>query len=86
MGMMLGNQTPDQIAKRLKIDMSEEHKNILMESWQQKADDIAEDKWHCFDIPFMMVCGCKATAEKMRDLFTTYDLSKGELFQISWTR
>ena len=86
MGIMLGNQTPDQIARRLKIELSEEHKTQLLESWQQKAEDIADDKWHCFDIPFMMVCGCKETAEKFRDLFLTYDLSKGELFQISWQR
>ena len=84
MGIMLGNQSPYQIARRLKIELTEEHKKQLMDAWQQKADDIAKDKWHCFDIPFMMVCGSKETAEKFRDLFLTYDLSKGELFQISW--
>ena len=84
MGIMLGNQTPDQIARRLKIELSEEHKTQLMESWQQKAEEIAPDKWHCFDIPFMMVCGNKATAERFRDLFMEYDLGKGEFFQISW--
>ena len=86
MGIMLGNQSPMQIAQRLRITLSEEHKKMLMDSWQQKAEDIADDKWHCFDIPFMMVCGSKATAERLRDLFMEYDLSKGELFQISWKR
>ncbi len=84
MGIMLGNQTPDQIARRLKIELTEEHKKQLLDAWQQKAEDIAKDKWHCFDIPFMMVCGNKATAERFRDLFMEYDLSKGEFFQISW--
>lgn len=84
MGIMLGNQTPDQIARRLKIELSEEHKKELTESWQQRAENIEMDKWHCFDIPFMMVCGSRETAEKFRDLFLTYDLSKGELFQIGW--
>ena len=86
MGIMLGNQTPDQIARRLKIELTEEHKKQLLDAWQQKAEDIAKDKWHCFDIPFMMVCGNKATAERFRDLFMEYDLSKGEMFQISWQK
>ena len=84
MGIMLGNQTPDQIARRLKIELSEEHRAELLETWQQKAENIAVDKWHCFDIPFMMVCGSKEVAEKLRDMFLTYDLSKGERFQIAW--
>lgn len=86
MGIMLGNLSPEQIERRLKIKLTDAHKQELMDAWQQKAEDIADDKWHCFDIPFMLVCGNKATAERFRDLFMTYDLSKAELFQISWTR
>lgn len=86
MGIMLGNQTPEQIEARLHITLSDEHKNELKESWQQKAEDIANGKWHCFDIPFMLVCGDMETAKKWRDVFMSYDLSKAELFQISWQR
>jgi len=84
--IMLGNQTPEQIEKRLSITLSEEHKRQLMETWQQKAEDIASGMWHCFDIPFMMVCGDSETAAKWRDVFLSYDLSKAERFQISWER
>ena len=86
MGIMLGNQTPEQIANRLHISLSEADTTMLYETWQQKAEDIAQGMWHCFDIPFMMVCGDKPTAEKMRDMFMGYDLGKAEAFQISWTR
>lgn len=86
MNIMLGNQTPEQIEKRLRITLSEADKEELRSTWQQKAEDIADGKWHCFDIPFMMVCGDKETATKWRDIFMNYDLSKGELFQISWER
>lgn len=86
MGIMLGNQTVEQIEKRLGITLSQEHKQALFESWQQKAEDIADEKWHCFDLPFVMVCGSKKTAEKFRDIFTQYDLSKAELFGIAWER
>lgn len=86
MMIMLGNQTPDQIEKRLHIVMTEEHKKKLHDTWQQKAENIEKGKWHCFDIPFMFMCGDKDTAVHWRDTFMTYDLSHAELFRISWER
>ena len=86
MKMMLGNQTPEQIEKRLRINLSNEHKEELRSTWQQKAENITDGKWHCFDIPFMFVCGDIETAKKCRDIFMSYDLSKAEMFQISWER
>ena len=86
MNIMLGNQSPEQIERRLQITLSDEHKKMLMDSWQHKAEDIEVGKWHCFDIPFMFVCGDIATATKWRDVFMSYDLSKAELFQISWSK
>ena len=86
MGIMLGNQTIEQIERRLKITLTDEHKTALRDSWQQKAENIANGKWHCFDLPFVMVCGDKQTAEKWRDTFMKYDLSHAERFGISWER
>lgn len=86
MNIMLGNQTPEQIEKRLHISFTDEHKKELRDSWQQKAESIADGKWHCFDIPFVFVCGDIETAKKWRDVFMTYDLSNAEMFQISWER
>lgn len=86
MNIMLGNQTPEQIEARLHITLSEEHKAELRNTWQQKAENIADGMWHCFDIPFMLVCGDAETAKKWRDIFMSYDLSKAEMFQISWER
>ena len=84
MNIMLGNLTVDKIEQRLHISLSEQHKQELFASRQEKAENIADGKWHCFDIPFMMVCGDKKTAEKCRDIFMTYDLSKTERFGITW--
>lgn len=86
MGIMLGNLTVDQIEKRLQIALTDQHKKELFESWQQKAENIADGSWHCFDLPFVMVCGDKKTAEKWRDAFMTYDLSNAERFGITWER
>ena len=69
MKMMLGNQTPEQIEKRLRISLSNEHKEELRSTWQQKAENITEGKWHCFDIPFMFVCGDIETAKKVERHF-----------------
>lgn len=43
-------------------------------------------KWHCFDIPFLIMCGDSETASHFRDIFLQYDLSRAERFQISWER
>lgn len=86
MGIMLGNQTIEQIEERLRICLSDEHKEELRSTWQQRAEDIKDGMWHCFDIPFVFVCGDIETAKKWRDVFMLYDLTKAERFQISWER
>lgn len=86
MSVMFGNQTPDQIEKRLCISLSDEHKEELRKTWQHKAENIEKGMWHCFDIPFMLVCGDAETAKKWGDIFMLYDLSNAELFQISWVK
>ena len=87
MSIMLGNQTPEQIEKRLRISLSDEHKEELRNTWQQKAEHIADGKWHCFDLPFMIVCGDKPTAEKILNMLNVYDWLQAKCaLQISWER
>lgn len=86
--IMLGNQTVSDIERRLHITLTEEQREMLNNSRQEKVNDtpLAEGKWHCYDIPFMMVCDTVDTATKMRDMFMAYDMSEGETFQIGWER
>lgn len=85
--IMLGNQTPEQIAARLNVNLSDEHIEMLRDSWQQNVSkDLEDGKWHCFDLPFLFMCSDRETAEKWVGIFQTYDLSKAERFQISWER
>lgn len=85
--IMLGNQTPEQIAQRLRITLSYEHMKELHDTWQQNVSiDLKPGNWHCYDLPFMMVCSDKPTAEKWVGIFKSYDLSNAERFQISWKR
>jgi hypothetical protein len=36
-------------------------------SHQAQAANVAKGKWHCFDLPFTMVCGDADTAQKIYD-------------------
>lgn len=86
--IMLGNQTVSDIERRLHITLTEEQREMLNSSRQETVNGtpLAEGKWHCYDIPFIMVCDTVDTATKMRDMFMAYDMSEGETFQIGWER
>ena len=86
MGIMLGNLTLSQIESRLGITLTEQERELLNPMRQENAQNIAIDKWHCFDIPFMIVCGNKDTACMVRDIFAKYAGDMKTPLQISWTR
>ena len=89
MSIYLGDLMPEQIERRLGIELSTEDKKILLESHQGTVNNIPIDhgKWHCFDIPFMMMTGSMETAVYFRDLFMKYHASTfKECFQIAWDR
>ena len=62
---MLGNLKIEQIEKRLGFDFPDETRDFMKSSHQETASNIASGKWHCFDLPFHMVCGDMATAGKI---------------------
>ena len=63
--VMLGNLSVEQIEKRLGIEFPEEIRKFMNENHQDCATDINKGKWHCFDIPFTIVCGDYETASKI---------------------
>ena len=83
--IMLGNLTLKQIEDRTGISVSADDRAELNEMRQEKAENIAPGKWHCFDLPFILVCGDKPTAEKVVKILSKYDWSKTkEALRISW--
>jgi len=62
---MLGNLNVPQIEERLGIEFSEEIRTFMKQSHQAEASDIKKGKWHCFDMPFHIVCGDYETALKI---------------------
>lgn len=63
--MMLGNLKVSQIENRLGIEFPNEIRDFMEKNHQSKAENIKKGKWHCFDIPFTMVCGDIETAKKI---------------------
>ena len=87
MGIMLGNLTVRQIEDRTGIKFSDKDVAELNEMRQEKAENIESGKWHCFDLPFMIVCGDKPTAEKILNMLNVYDwLQSKQALSISWER
>jgi Mg2+/Co2+ transporter CorB len=83
MRILLGNLNTKQIQQRLGITLPEEDVSTLDSMRQEKAENIAPDKWHCFDIPFTMVCGSMETATKVYEILKPYSSQMNEPLQIS---
>lgn len=65
MNIMIGDMSVDDIEKRLGIEFPEEIREFMRKTHQENASKIKIGKWHCFDIPFSIVCGDKETATKI---------------------
>lgn len=87
MSILLGNLTLAQIEERTGISISADDRAELNKMRQENAENIQQGKWHCFDLPFMVVCGDRPTAEKVLKILNAYDWSKAkQALQISWER
>ena len=62
---MLGNLTIEEMEKRSGVEFPEELKTYMACRHQEQAQDIKPGKWHCFDIPFTLMCGDRATATEI---------------------
>lgn len=82
MAIYLGNLSTNQIADRLGITMSEDDISV-MESFRCQSADVKFGGWHCFDLPFVCVCGGMKAAEKVRDIMIKYASKMHGEFQIS---
>ncbi len=62
--MMLGNLSLNQIEKRTSIKIPKELRDYMEKNKQDNVSiPIKQGKWHCFDIPFSLVCGGKKMVE-----------------------
>lgn len=67
MNIYLGNLSIKDIEKRLGIEIKEVHRKWFIQHQQTDASNVQVGKWHCFDIPFTIVCGDMKTAIYVND-------------------
>ena len=86
--IMLGNLSADQMEKRLGIEFTTEEKETLNATRQLAVNEtpLADECWHCFDIPFMVMCGTKATCCKVMDILKPHVPQMHGQIQVSYER
>ena len=65
MSIFLGNLNVKEIEQRLGIDFPDDVREFMEQSHQSEASNVKPGKWHCFDIPFNLVCGDRNTATRI---------------------
>jgi hypothetical protein len=67
MNIYLGDLSITEIEKRMGISFPDKLITYLSDKHQDNASNIAKGKWHCFDLPFNMVCGDMEIAQTVYD-------------------
>ena len=79
MNIYIGNLSVEQIEKEYQVQFSEEDKTWLKEHRQENVSiAISADKWHCFDIPRIIVVGSVDFRQEILDRLKNYAL-KGQI-------
>ena len=64
--MMLGNLSVKQMEERMGIEFPDDLKDVLAKYRQENVSiDMREGFWHCFDLPFIFICGGENLAQLM---------------------
>lgn len=84
MAIYLGNLDVTQIENRLGVKLSEDDRKKLEELRINHTDEIHNAHgWHCYDIPFVIACGCYEVALMWRDILTPHAAAMKGTAQIS---
>jgi hypothetical protein len=84
MGLLLGNLNVEQIEERLGIKLTDDERIELKNNWQEEANNINKDKWHCFDLPFIIVSGSLETAQRIHNILKPYSCNMNCQLQIGY--
>ena len=82
MNIFLGNLSVEEIEKRSGVNFPKDLVNFMKSRRQEKASHVEPGKWHCFDIPFIIICGDKATARKIFSFLSPLSKNFKEMLQI----
>ena len=65
MNVFLGNLDIEEMEKRAGVKFPPELVDFMESRKQEIASNIEPGMWHCFSIPFVLVCGDRETAEEI---------------------
>ena len=68
MSLYLGNLSIEEIESRAGFEFPQKLHDYMKSRRQQSANNIKQGEWHCFDIPFVLVCGDIETATDIHNL------------------
>lgn len=57
MSIYLGNLSVPDIERRVGVRFPQELRDLMEKTKQETASNVAPGKWHCFDVPFTLICG-----------------------------
>ena len=83
MSIYLGNLSIDEMEKRSGVVFPAELKDYMEPRRQQNASNVKQGKWHCFDIPFVLVCGDMETATEIHNHLKAFGSDFKEPLRIS---
>ena len=83
MGIMLGNLTIEEMQRRAGVEFPVELIDFMRDKHQGEAQSVKPGKWHCFDMPFMLVCGDMETAKEIYRHLSPLSASFKEQMQVS---
>lgn len=83
MSIYLGNLSIAEMEKRSGVEFPEKLKEYMGPRRQQSASNIKQGAWHCFDVPFVLVCGDMETATEIHGYMKAFSSQFKESLEIS---
>jgi hypothetical protein len=83
--MMLGNLTIEEMETRSGIKFPDELIQFMKLRHQPLAEGVKSGEWHCFDLPFTLLCGDMETATTILNHLMPFSGDFKEPMQISIT-
>jgi len=83
MKVYLGNFSVEDMEKRAGIKFPQKLKDYMEPRKQEEATYIKKGKWHCFDMPFELVCGDIEIATEIHSYLKEFSGKFKKLLKIS---
>lgn len=83
MNVYLGNLSINEIEGRSGVNFPDKLKEYMEPRRQENASNVGKGKWHCFDIPFVLLCGDMETATEIHSHLKEFSSDFKEPLQIS---